>query len=286
MNKKRTLAAAMALALALGLTACSSSTSSADETPEEVLTKAQAAMDEIQSMGYDMTMNMVMEADVLDEALEVTTTTSAEAILDPMSMKAEMEIDMGELGGSTHMQLYVVEQDGSYLVATGTVGEDGTTAWDTSTLDSLSGLEQLDGKASMDVYLSSAQSFTKGATETVSGVEATRYDGVIAGSDLEEVLNASGTLEQLNSMGLGDVSDMLTGLADLPISIWIATDTYYPVQYEMDMAAMMQAMLEKSLGSSEEADLGMTVSQMTISMTMRDFNNISEIQLPSEVLGS
>lgn len=278
MRAKRTLAAAMVLALALGLTACSGG-SSADETPEEVLTKAQQAMEEISSMGYDMTMDMAMEADGLDEALEITTTTQVDAILDPISMKADMTIDMGELGGATHMQLYVVEQDGAYQMATGTVGEDGATTWETGTMDSLSGLEQLDGKASMNVYLSSAQSFTQGVTETIGGMEATRYDGIIAGADLEEVLEASGTLEQLNSMGLGDVSDMLAGLADLPISIWIAKDTYYPVQYEMDMAAMMQTMLEKSL-STEETDLGMTVSQLTVTLTMRDFNNVSDIQIP------
>lgn len=283
MKAKRTLAAAMALALALGLTACSSSPASTEETPEDVLLKAQQAMEEIDSMGYDMTMDMALDADGLDEALEILTTTQVDAILDPLSMKADMTIDMGELGGITQMQLYVVEQDGTYQMAAGTVNEDGSTTWESSTMDSLSGLEQLDGKASMDVYLSSAQSFTQGATETINGMEAVRYDGIIAGADLAEVLEASGTLDQLNSMGLGDVSDILTDLADLPISIWIATDTYYPVQYEMDMAAMMQTMLENSL-DSDMAELGMTVSRLTMTMTTRDFNNIAEIQIPSEAL--
>lgn len=282
MNVKRILAAALSLTLALGLTACSGGTS-AEETPEEVLAKAQQAMEEVKSMGYDMDMTMTMEADGLDEPLEILTTYQVDTTMDPLAVKANMEIDMGELGGSTQMQIYLVEQDGSYQIATGTVGEDGQTTWQTGVTDSLTGMEQLDGKAAMDVYLSSAQSFTQGATETVNGVEATRYDGVIAGADLEEVLEASGTLEQLDGLGLGDVDGLLTDLADLPISIWIAKDTYYPVQYEMDMAAMMQTMLEKSMGS-ELADLGMTISQLTTKMTTRDFNNIPEIQIPSEAM--
>lgn len=282
MNAKRILAAALSLTLALGLTACSGGTS-AEETPEEVLAKAQQAMEEVKSMGYDMDMTMTMEADGLDEPLEILTTYQVDTTMDPLAVKANMEIDMGELGGSTQMQIYLVEQDGSYQIATGTVGEDGQTTWQTGVTDSLTGMEQLDGKAAMDVYLSSAQSFTQGATETVNGVEATRYDGVIAGADLEEVLEASGTLEQLDGLGLGDVDGLLTDLADLPISIWIAKDTYYPVQYEMDMAAMMQTMLEKSMGS-ELADLGMTISQLTTKMTTRDFNNIPEIQIPSEAM--
>lgn len=282
MNAKRILAAALSLTLALGLTACSGGTS-AEETPEEVLAKAQQAMEEVKSMGYDMDMTMTMEADGLDEPLEILTTYQVDTTMDPLAVKANMEIDMGELGGSTQMQIYLVEQDGSYQIATGTVGEDGQTTWQTGVTDSLTGMEQLDGKAAMDVYLSSAQSFTQGATETVNGVEATRYDGVIAGADLEEVLEASGTLEQLDGLGLGDVDVLLTDLADLPISIWIAKDTYYPVQYEMDMAAMMQTMLEKSMGS-ELDDLGMTISQLTTKMTTRDFNNIPEIQIPSEAM--
>lgn len=282
MNVKRILAAALSLTLALGLTACSGGTS-AEETPEEVLAKAQQAMEEVKSMGYDMDMTMTMEADGLDEPLEILTTYQVDTTMDPLAVKANMEIDMGELGGSTQMQIYLVEQDGSYQIATGTVGEDGQTTWQTGVTDSLTGMEQLDGKAAMDVYLSSAQSFTQGATETVNGVEATRYDGVIAGADLEEVLEASGTLEQLDGLGLGDVDGLLTDLADLPISIWIAKDTYYPVQYEMDMAAMMQTMLEKSMGS-ELDDLGMTISQLTTKMTTRDFNNIPEIQIPSEAM--
>ena len=275
MNAKRILAAALSLTLALGLTACSGGTS-AGETPEEVLAKSQQAMEEVKSMGYDMDMTMTMEADGLDEALEILTTYQVDTTMDPLAVNANMEIDMGELGGSTQMQIYLVEQDGSYQIATGTVGEDGQTTWHT-------GMEQLDGKAAMDVYLSSAKSFTQGDTETVNGTEATRYDGIIAGADLEEVLKASGTLEQLDGLGLGDMSSMLTDLADLPISIWIAKDTYYPVQYEMDMAAMMQTMLEKSMGS-DVADLGMTISQLTMKMTMRDFNNIPEIQIPSEAM--
>lgn len=282
MNAKRILAAALSLTLALGLTACSGGTS-AEETPEEVLAKAQQAMEEVKSMGYDMDMTMTMEADGLDEPLEILTTYQVDTTMDPLAVKANMEIDMGELGGSTQMQIYLVEQDGSYQIATGTVGEDGQTTWQTGVTDSLTGMEQLDGKAAMDVYLSSAQSFTQGATETVNGVEATRYDGVIAGADLEEVLEASGTLEQLDGLGLGDVDGLLTDLADLPISIWIAKDTYYPVQYEMDMAAMMQTMLEKSMGS-ELDDLGMTISQLTTKMTTRDFNNIPEIQISSEAM--
>ena len=282
MNAKRMLAAAMALALALGLTACSSAP--APETPEEVLVKAHAAMNDVTSLGYDMTMDMVMETDLLEDPIEVTTLTQVDTILDPLSIKAEMDLNMDALGESTHMLLYVLEQDGSYLVTTGTVGEDGATTWDsTSTTDSVD-LKQLDGKASMDVYLSSAKSFTEGGTETINGTEATRYDGVIAGSDLEEVLDASGTLEQLNNMGMGDVGDLLMGLSDLPISLWIAKDTYYPVQYEMDMTAMMQTILEKSLAASGAADLGITLSQLTLSMTLRDFNSIPEIALPNEAI--
>lgn len=279
-TKKRAALTAglLALALALGLGGCGED--SAPATPEEVLAKAQQTMDGVKSLGYDMTMEMSMG--MAGQSLEMSTVTTADTILSPLTMKAEMAVDMGDLG-STNMTMYVKEENGSYLTATGIPDADGTVTWETASMDSLSQLESLDGKASMDLYLTSASDFAEGATETVEGVEATRYDGVISGEKLEEVLEASGVLSQMEGLGLGDVTTMFSGLGDLPVSIWVAKETYYPIKYEMDMAEMMQSILENALKQEMGMDVGLTLDKMSVSMVLRDFDQVGEIEIPDGV---
>ena len=278
----RFTAAGLALVLALGLSACGSE-SAAPATPEEVLVKAQEAMDNVTSVGYDMTMEMALGVEGLEEAMNISSVTSAEAIQSPLTMKAEVTTDMGDvLGESLTVTMYVKEENGSYLTAIGTPDDSGAVTWETMTMDSMDQLANLDGKATMDLYLSSGSGFNEGATEMVGDVEATRYDGTIPGAKLEEVLESSGVLTQMESLGLGDATTMFSDMGDLPMSIWVAKDTYYPVKYEMDMAAMMQSILEKVLSEQAGMDVGLTVEKMNVSMVMRDFNAIENIDIPAE----
>ncbi len=277
----RFTAAALTLTLGLGLTACGG-TAPAAETPEEVLTKAQEAMADVTSMGYDMTMDLSMGAE--GETLAISTVTRADTVLSPLSMKAEMEIDLGDLGETTSMTIYAKEQDGSYLTVVGTPDEAGQMTWQSSSMDALGDLENLSGTDSLQLYLDSIQNFTQGESETVNGVEATRYDGVILGEDLSEVIAASGALSQLDSLGMGEMSDLFTGMGDLPVSLWIAKETYYPVKYEMDLTEMMQSILDKTLSEQLGADIGLTVEQAALSMTIRDINQVGEIEIPAEAL--
>lgn len=277
----RFTAAALTLTLGLGLTACGG-TAPATETPEEVLTKAQEAMADVTSMGYDMTMDLSMGAE--GETLAISTVTRADTVLSPLSMKAEMEIDLGDLGETTSMTIYAKEQDGSYLTVVGTPDEAGQMTWQSSSMDALGDLENLSGTDSLQLYLDSIQNFTQGESETVNGVEATRYDGVILGEDLSEVIAASGALSQLDSLGMGEMSDLFTGMGDLPVSLWIAKETYYPVKYEMDLTEMMQSILDKTLSEQLGADIGLTVEQAALSMTIRDINQVGEIEIPAEAL--
>lgn len=277
----RFTAAALTLTLGLGLTACGG-TAPAAETPEEVLTKAQEALAGVTSMGYDMTMDLSMGAE--GETLAISTVTRADTVLSPLAMKAEMEIDLGDLGGTTSMTIYAKEQDGSYLTAVGTPDEAGQMTWQSSSMDALGELENLSGADSMQLYLDSIQNFTQGESETVNGVEATRYDGVILGEDLSEVIAASGALSQLDSLGMGEMSELFKGMGDLPVSLWIAKETYYPVKYEMDLTEMMQSILDKTLSEQMGADIGLTVEQTALSMTIRDINQVGEIEIPAEAL--
>lgn len=274
---RKTVCGAVAIAMCFALSACGKL------SPKQVMEKAQTSVNEVSSMSYDLTMKIKLS--VGSESLTMNTTMSTEYIVDPLQMKMDMTMDFGELGEATAEE-YAAEEDGRLMMYTGMDFGDGDVDWIKQELPDMNGLMQYDAKASMDLYISSAESFTESGTETISGVNTVRYDGVIKGDAMEKVLNSSGMLEKFASLGLEEenVSAMLTDLGDLPISIWIATDGYIPMQYEMDMTDIMQSMLAKSFDNT--GDGAISVDTVFVSITVKDVNSVAEILIPDEALNA
>ena len=281
MNKMltKTLAGAVVLALTLALCACGGSSS-----PEDALTRAQAAFADVKSMHYTIDMDMGFSAD--GESMEMNTTAEADCIVDPIMMDMDMTMDMMGLF-DMDLKMYVVQDGSSYTMYTGMDNGDGTMSWSKDTLDDLGDIAQYNGKASMDIYLENGSNFKEIGAEDVDGVSAVRYDGVISQDSLKSVMDTSGVLEQYESLGLEGMEDLLDEMGDLPVSIWLDPDSDLPVKYEMDMTQMMQNMMNKLLAEEEEtADIGFTVDKCVISMVCSDYNTVSNIEIPEEALNA
>ena len=262
----------LALVMALGLTACGGGGGDpAAETPAQAMEQSQKAMEAVKSLHYDMDMSFGMSAQ--GQSVDVKSNMSVDYILEPMTMKMDMHMDLGEMG-KQDMTTYLVTEDGTATMYI----QDQTGTWTTTPVGDLSSLDQYDATASMDLYLSSTENFTENGTETINGKEAVRYDGVIAKEDMEEVLEASGMLDQLESLNLGSSTAMISELGDLPVSVWIEKETYYPVRYDMDMTELMKKMFDQ-MGAAE---MGLTLSDVKVSMVMSQMNEIGDITLPDE----
>ena len=281
MNKMltKTLAGAVVLALSLALCACGGSSS-----PEDALTRAQAAFADVKSMHYTIDMDMGFSAD--GESMEMNTTAEADCIVDPIMMDMDMTMDMMGLF-DMDLKMYLVQDGSSYTMYTGMDNGDGTMSWSKDTLDDLGDIAQYNGKASMDIYLENGSNFKEIGAEDVDGVSAVRYDGIISQDSLKSVMDTSGVLEQYESLGLEGMEDLLDEMGDLPVSIWLDPDSDLPVKYEMDMTQMMQNMMNKLLAEEEEtADIGFTVDKCVISMVCSDYNTVSNIEIPEEALNA
>lgn len=271
--KRNLTAAALALLLVLGLSACGGNDAG------EAIVKAQEAMADVQSMTYQT----VMEMDLSAEGSSVSMSVSADvsAIVDPLALEMAMSLDMGELGTLDYTSYMVSGDDALTMYSCLDMG-DGPT-WIREDVTDMTSLSQYDAKASLDLYLKSAQSFREVGAETVGDYEAVRYDGVIKGDDLDEVLETSGVLEQLSNLGIEESADLLTDIGDLPISIWIDQATSFPVKYEMDMSALMQTMLGK-MAETDESVSGVTVDKLIVSMVVTGVDCVDEIVVPEEAL--
>lgn len=266
-------AAALALLLVLGLSACGGSDAG------EAIVKAQEAMADVQSMTYQTVMEMDLSAD--GDSVSMSVTADVSAIVDPLALEMAMSLDMGDIGTLDYTSYMVSGDDALTMYSCLDMG-DGPT-WIREDVTDMTALSQYDAKASLDLYLKSAQSFREAGSETVGDYETVRYDGVIKGDDLDEVLETSGVLEQLSNLGIEESADLLTDIGDLPISIWIDQATSFPVKYEMDMSALMQTMLGK-MAETDESVSGVTVDKLIVSMVVTGVDCVDEIVVPEEAL--
>ena len=112
----------------------------------------------------------------------------------------------------------------------------------------------------MELYLKSGSNFQENGTETIEGKETVRYDGVITNECFNEVFTSTGVLDQFSSLGVDaeTAQSMLTDLGDLPISVWVEKESNLPVKYEMDMTAIMQSIMTKTMEAADSTAVSYT----------------------------
>ena len=268
------------MAMIFCMAACGNSNSNEGDstalTPEEIVKAAENNMRKATSLESDMTMDMAMTSQ--GQTVNMKTNMNMISFSEPMKLKMDMTIDMGEqLGGVQTMQFYADETEGNMTMYMNMMG-----TWYKQAVPEEQ-LAQYDAKQNLSTYLDSSTGFTESGTEQVNGEDATKYDGVITGSQMNEVLKASGALDDLEPMLAGtdlDASTIYEDLPDINMSIWVSEEQY-PVKYEMDMTAMMQGLMEKIMTTSQQ-EQQVTVDAMKISMTNKNFNNAADFEIPEE----
>jgi len=274
MKMKKLVAVLLALSLLAVLAACSSG-----DSAEETMKKARENMQQLSSMSYSMT--MYMDISFEDEHLSTVSDVTADYIAEPMAMRMNMTMDMGEMGQAEYVS-YAMAQDGDYVVYTG-MEYGGETFWMKQTLEDMEALEQYNAQSNMDLYISSAENFKKGGEETINGSAATRYDGVITKQALEEVMDSAGMADYLSGADMEEAAGMLQNMDDLYISIWVDNESLLPVQYEMDMTAMLQSMFS-ALADQAGGGTAPVMERVSVIMTVTGFDNVDSIELPPEAL--
>lgn len=267
------------MALAFVLTGCTR------ETAAEAIAKAQVSLQNVESMSYTLAMDMEMTGQ--GQTMKMTSLAGVDYILEPARMKMEMDASVNGIKG-IHTISYMTQDSGTYTLYTGLDnGEE--IFWQTMKLENMDSYMQYNAQSNLELYLSCAESFEAAGEETLTnGTETVRYDGIISKDQLEKVIESSGMSSQLENMGFEPsiTQNMFRELNDLPICIWIEKDTYMPVQYQMDMTAIMQSMLDGMMDSLGDAASDITVNKVRISMTVQSINDIDHIDIPEDALSA
>ncbi len=276
---KKGAAIAMSATMALSLAACASGKPA---TPEEVLKAASEKVAAAKSMSSEVIMDMKMAS--AGQTIQMTMTGAVEAIEEPMAMHMDMTMDMGAMG-SMKMQMYMTEEEGAYQLYVGTDDGSGATTWAAQSVPDADQMKQYDTQANMELYLKSGSNFQENGTETIEGKETVRYDGVITNECFNEVFTSTGVLDQFSSLGVDaeTAQSMLTDLGDLPISVWVEKESNLPVKYEMDMTAIMQSIMTKTMEAADSTET-ITVESVYMTMLIHGIDNVESIEVPQEAL--
>lgn len=301
-NILKTLSVIMILAMMLSFTACGkkdgdsgsgsggSGGSGGTEDITAVMTEVTEKISAVNSYTFDMTMDIGME--VMEQSMDMKTTSTGEAISKPLAAHMKATSEMGVLG-SYETESYVREEDGKTAVYTGMDLGDGEIMWIKQIEDISSTSAQFNAQASIDMYVKSADSFTEAGTEDVNGKKATRYDGVIKGEAIKDAIEASGINEELGMVGDIDIADLFEQSDELIVSIWVTEDKM-PIKYEMDMTSVMKTIVDKVMeqelqGATEgegAIDLKVGINKALISMTFTGFDNVDAIDIPEDVINN
>jgi hypothetical protein len=279
---KKMFCGVLALTMLFALTACSKSSA-------VTVADAVQKLNDVKSMSY--VMDLQMDMSIMGQTINTSTFASADYIADPLALKLDMDISSGTV--SQKALTYAVAEGDKLLLYSST---DGGETWFAQESDGLAALEQYDAKSSFNLYAKSAPSFKEAGAETVDGAETLRFDGVINGDALRDVLASSGMDDQLSGLGLDlNAADLFSGFKDgVPISIWVDQASGLPKKYEMDMTSMMNALMQNlfaSLAGSageeipDEA-LSLTVDKVLVGVTITAYDNVTEIVIPEAALNT
>lgn len=233
-------------------------------------------------MRYTYAMEIAISAE--GESVEMTVNGSAEMTMDPIAVKMTMNMDM--LGMALeNIQIYMVPENGRMVTYVGMDMEGaGQNQWyKTLAEDATISMDQYNAVDSFELYMENGSDFKAAGKETVQGVSATRYEGVISSDVLEETLEKSGNLDNIGSLLGKNYSDGLAKMGGIPITIWIS-DAGLPVKYVFDMTSMMAELIKNT--AEDNRDAGVSVDKVMMSMEVEGFNDISAITVPQDALDS
>ncbi len=301
--KKKVLSLILSGVLVLSATACGKSSNDAGaavntntqtETQDsaEPVSEAQPEVDPMEesmknlesvtSMEAQMVMDMDMtiSANGQEQVIESTTTMDMVCFNDPLKLKMDMTMDMGDQG-SVDMQIYAEpSESGTFNVYM----FDGQ-SWSTQETAE-SALAEYDARSNLMSYIGDGSLYKQEGTEQVNGANAYKYSYVLSEEEMKQQMLDSGALDSVSSLGLdvSQIDSMLDDLGDITAYVWIDETSYYPVQYEMDMTTAMNSLMAnmiEALGDQAEG-LSMTVPELKVVMTCSNFNNATDFTVPDE----
>ncbi len=270
---KRIGTLAMAAAMTLSLAACGEK----GPAPDEVINNAVEKINTVKSVDAKMSTEIGMT--VAGNSMDMNINMDMSLFNDPMKAHVKMTTSgSANMGSIPEIEMYL-EQDGD----TYTTYVNNGSQWISQPLPAEQAA-QFDPQASTDLYAKNAKNFKANGSEKIGEVQADRYDGVISGDDITEVLKSTNMLDSLQGMADESALAAMKDLADLKVSVWVDPASGYPVRFQVDMGEFMTKMMENiaSAAGGTVSQLGLEISKAMITVDYSNFDAVEEFEIPAE----
>ena len=258
---------------------------------ENLIEEALKRMAEVTSMKMQMVMNMDMsvEADGQKESAESVAIVDMECMTDPLKIKMEMEANLKVMSTGEEESEFVsvyadMDEDGNYMMYM----SDGT-IWFATPVSEFD-LDEYNTMRSMEAQIGDTSGYVLEGTEKLNGADVYKYSYTMTGDEMKEAIKNSGALGRLSSIGLStnDAYSMLDGTGEIVTYVYVDAETYYIVQYEMDVTEVIDALMGAVAEALREQgeSYSISVSKMEVVMTCSNYNGISDITIPEEALSA
>ena len=191
-----------------------------------------------------------------------------------------------EADGSSVEQIttsYLVPENGGYTE----YFTDGNEWYKVST-DDVSYVSAFDARVFVSSFFVEAISFDKAGEDMLDSGKTVRYEGVLGSEELMMVLESVGYFYSYSTMSEKQQSiikeNIRKDLGSVVVKVWVDEASGYPVCFEVSLTDVLKGLeksVSKSLGDKASEYI---ITDYEISMTVKDFNSVSNILLPADAL--
>ena len=270
---------ALAAALMMfALCACSGGSGSGDSdsgdkelTAQEILSKTQESIKNVQSASFEgeLAMKMSLNGQDTDMSLKF----NGENIVTP-EPKVKMNIAVDYLGESQSMEMYLMQKDKKYVMYM----NDGK-KWTASEVASEDEIKQIQDAASNTAILdtmSAASDLTKEEEEEVDGAKCYVLSMKITADALSKAMSSANVTGATDSL-----EGMFSGMGDIPVKLWVNREDCTPAKIEIQMTDALHNVITSQLGENASS-VEINVDKFSMDIKYTGFNDVKDITLPKE----
>lgn len=251
------------------------------ESPQEVLDimeKAQKAYENVSSVNSVMKLDMNMEVE--DTEMNIALQLGVYNLKNEDVQKTETIMTLGDFGSQAVTSYIDLKNNVVYSTS------DGGSSWNKEDVSEDEAQAYVNSN-DFSGFLTNIRNYKEKGAETVNGIAATRYDGVIENDYIQELMSQTGIFEQ---MGLQEISDdqmkkVYDEIGNIEVSMWLDPNTSLPQKMSIDLTKMMKAMLKLNKESDEDkdaSDAADALKKVTMVYINKDYNSLSPIEIPKE----
>jgi outer membrane lipoprotein-sorting protein len=268
------LAISLALTLSLAAFGCGEGELTQEDI-ESIVADAAAANAAVNTVSFDMEMEMFMDAVTQDGSVQMTMVADGTGAIDQANQKLKMtmnmDMDIPELGqeGMT-MEMYATGGWMYMKMDIPGLGEQWVKM--PMTEDMWQSQSQFEQQIEL---LRTAREVTFHGSENVNGTDCYVVEIVPDMTVIFEIMSQQ-QMPGMEDMGI-DGLDMADWFKKMTVKVWIAKDSYLEIKSDIHMTMEVTA---ADVGASQD-DLEKMTMDMNMTMTMHDYNEEVSIELPA-----